>query len=43
MRLEVRTDLDRADAEALVERAKAYCFVSRTLLAQPDIEYVVVD
>jgi putative redox protein len=43
IRLEVSTDLARDDAEPLVERAKAYCFVSRTLLEQPDIEYVVVD
>jgi putative redox protein len=43
MRLEVKTDLARGDAEQLVERAKAYCFVSRTLLEQPDIEYAVVD
>ena len=43
MRLEIKTDLARAEAEQLVERAKAYCFVSRTLLEQPDIEYAVVD
>ena len=43
IRLEVRTDLARGDAERLVERAKTYCFVSRTLLEQPDIEYAVVD
>jgi putative redox protein len=43
MRLEVKTDLTRGDAEQLVERAKAYCFVSQTLLQQPDIEYAVVD
>jgi putative redox protein len=43
MRLEVTTDLARGDAEQLVERAKAYCFVSRTLLQQPEIEYAVVD
>ena len=43
MRLEVKTDLARDDAEQLVERAKGYCFVSRTLLEQPEIEYAVVD
>jgi putative redox protein len=43
MRLEVKTDLARDDAERLVERAKSYCFVSQTLLQQPKIEYVVAD
>jgi putative redox protein len=43
LRLEVKTDLPRSDAEHLVERAKAYCYVSRTLLEPPEIEYAVVD
>ena len=43
LRLEVSTDLARDDAERLVESAKTYCFVSRTLLEPPDVEYVLID
>lgn len=41
LRLEVTTDLPPDRAEDLVERAKRYCFVSRTLLEPPVVEYAV--
>jgi uncharacterized OsmC-like protein len=39
IRLEVTTDLADDVNERLVERAKAYCFVSQTLQQPPRIEY----
>ncbi|HSJ44465.1 MAG TPA: OsmC family protein [Euzebyales bacterium] len=41
IRVQVTTDLADADAEQLIERAKAYCFVSNTLIEPPRIEYAV--
>lgn len=41
MRVQVTTDLADADAERLIERARAYCFVSNTLIEPPRIEYAV--
>ncbi|CAN5877376.1 hypothetical protein BH23ACT10_BH23ACT10_19260 [soil metagenome] len=41
IRLEVTTDLSADVNERLVERAKTYCFVSRTLQEPPDIEYAI--
>lgn len=43
LRLEITTDLPLPDTGDLVEQAKRYCFVSRTLLEPPQIEYVVAD
>lgn len=41
LRVEVATGLPRGEAEDLVEQAQRYCFVSRTLLEPPVIEYEV--
>jgi uncharacterized OsmC-like protein len=41
IRLEVTTDLADDVNQHLVERAKAYCFVSQTLLQPPQIEYAI--
>lgn len=41
IRLEVMTDLADDVNQQLVERAKAYCFVSQTLLQPPQIEYAI--
>lgn len=41
IRLEVTTDLADDLAERLIERAKAYCFVSNTIMQPPRIEYAL--
>ncbi len=42
-RLAVHSSLPREEIEALMERAISYCYVSNTLLGDPEIEYVVAD
>jgi putative redox protein len=41
--LEVRSSLPRAEIEPLMDRAISYCYVSNTLLGEPEVEYVVGD
>ncbi|MGZ8596987.1 MAG: OsmC family protein [Actinomycetota bacterium] len=42
-RLAVYSSRPREEIEALMERAISYCYVSNTLLGEPEIEYVVAD
>jgi len=42
-RLVVHSSLPRQEVEALMDRAISYCYVSNTLLGDPEIEYVVAD
>lgn len=42
-RLAVYSSRPREEIEALMERAISYCYVSNTLLGDPEIEYVVAD
>lgn len=39
--VEVQSTADRADIEPLMERARAFCFVSNTLRQSPVIDYVI--
>ncbi|MGH2631315.1 MAG: OsmC family protein [Actinomycetota bacterium] len=42
-RLVVHSSLPRQEVEALMDRAIGYCYVSNTLIGEPEIEYVVAD
>ena len=42
-RLHVHSSHPREEIEAVMDRAKSYCFVSNTLLGRPEIEYAVAD
>ncbi len=41
--VEIRSSASRSEVESLIERAKAYCYVSNTLSQSPELDYAVVE
>ncbi len=40
--IEIRSSAARSELESLMERAKAYCYVSNTLRQSPELHFAVV-